>query len=350
MLLSLKDRTLWDKIFNELTSSLQDIYYTSKYYSIYENSTKSEAYCYVYQEKSKTFFYPFLKSKINESYANDSIAYFDIEGAYGYNGALSNNEEELFLTNAANLFLKTCEEENIIAEFTRFNPVLKNHLYSKYFNPINVNQNIILDLKIENIWMDAYEQSTRKNINKAIRSGLNPYSVEGKDISKDELRSFISIYNDTMKRNNASESYYFNENYFSEIANLETGSKFYFTKFEDKIVSCELVLYGNEIVYSFLGGTQSEYFNLRANDILKHQIISESKTNGLKYFCLGGGTSLNDGIFKYKKCFAKNGVQDFFIGKKIHNKEVYETIVSNWEKINPLKKELYKNHLLKYKY
>ena len=52
---------------------------------------------------------------------------------------------------------------------------------------------------------------------------------------------------------------------------------------------------------------------------LKHEIIIYLKTKGVKYFCLGGGATVNDGIYKYKKSFSKDGNVDFYIGKKIYN-------------------------------
>ena len=64
---------------------------------------------------------------------------------------------------------------------------------------------------------------------------------------------------------------------------------------------------------------------------------------------LGGGVAMRDGIFKYKKSFGKNGVRDFFIGKRIHNQDIYNLLCRTWERKNPAKKEKYKNYLLKYR-
>jgi len=349
MLLTTNDKKQWDEALLKLPTNLQDVYYSCDYYKIYENTSDSKGMCFLYEEDSEIYLYPFLKTKIKEDYTFDSTIYFDIEGAYGYNGPLSNSDDEQFLKNAESTFLESCYMENIIAEFTRFNPVLKNHNFANYFTKIKVNKNIVLDLSIDDIWMNAYEQSTRKNIKKAERNGLSTYSVLAKEIKDDEMVAFTNIYKDTMNRKNASDNYYFSETYFKEISRIVNNTKFYFTKYENKIVSCELVLIGTEIVYSFLGGTLSDYFNLRANDILKHCIINESMQSGLKYYCLGGGTTIEDGIFKYKKCFAKNGIHDFYIGKKIHNQKVYDVVINKWEILFPDKVNVYKNYLLKYK-
>lgn len=59
-------------------------------------------------------------------------------------------------------------------------------------------------------------------------------------------------------------------------------------KFGEKIISTELVLDGASNCYSYLGGTDSEYFYTRVNASLKYEIIKWAKEKGLKDFVLGG--------------------------------------------------------------
>jgi len=68
---------------------------------------------------------------------------------------------------------------------------------------------------------------------------------------------------------------------------------------------------------------------------------------GIRQFLLGGGP---EGVLRYKKTFAANGTIPFYIGKKVHNQTVYDNIVSQWESLNPDKKEVNKHILLKYRY
>jgi len=350
-LVTLDNKLLWDKTYHSLPLSLQDVYYTSEYYSIYEKTSGSKAVCFVFNDEKSIFLYPFLLSEIDRKFTDLEEKYYDIEGAYGYNGPLVYNGNSNFVEKANRLFCEVCERNNIVAEFTRFNPVLKNHTFTNYMKIIHANNNIVLDLNISDIWKDAYEHSTRKNINKAERFGLKNYYVTGQNISEEEIIFFLDIYYNTMKRNNAQEQYYFSETYFKNIKNsIPNNTLFFFTVYENKIISCELVLTGSKIGYSFLGGTLPDYFSMRANDTLKNKIITTLKELGFNYFCLGGGTTLDDGIYKYKKCFAKNGSVDFFIGKKIHNQTIYDKVIGKWQLLYPVKEEIYKHYLLKYKY
>ena len=104
---------------------------------------------------------------------------------------------------------------------------------------------------------------------------------------------------------------------------------------EERIISTELVIYGAENCYSYLGGTFRDYFNLRPNDFLKYEIIKWAKAKGLKNFVLGGGCGADDGIFRYKTCLAPKGIVDFYIGRKIFDEEKYQTLVEIRAKENP---------------
>ena len=88
------------------------------------------------------------------------------------------------------------------------------------------------------------------------------------------------------------------------------------------------MIYGGENAYSFLGGTDSEFFDFRPNDLLKFEIIKWAKEKGLKNFILGGGYGEDDGIFQYKSCLAPHGIVDFYIGKKIYDENSYEKLIS----------------------
>ena len=83
---------------------------------------------------------------------------------------------------------------------------------------------------------------------------------------------------------------------------------------------------------------------------MMHKVSLKFKELGVKNYLLGGGNNPGDNLFKYKRSFSLNGVLDFYIGKKIHNKEVYGLVCKAWESKYPEKKEKYKNFLLKYRY
>ena len=83
--------------------------------------------------------------------------------------------------------------------------------------------------------------------------------------------------------------------------------------------------------------------------IMRIEITKVIVRNGIKYFCLGGGAEIDDGIYKYKKSFSKKGDVNFYIGTKIYNKIIYDYLCSTWTKKHPNISTKYSNFLLKYR-
>ena len=126
-----------------------------------------------------------------------------------------------------------------------------------------------------------------------------------------------------MQKNNS----IFKKHFFEELMLTDNAIMFH-VRFEDKIISTELVIYGAENCYSYLGGTDSVYFYTRANDFLKFEIIKWAKEKVLKNFVLGGGYGADDGIFQYKMNLAPRGIREFYIGRKIFDNEAYQKLLS----------------------
>lgn len=352
-LIDLTHKIAWNDSLNKIPSDQRDIYFTPEYYELCERNGEGKAMCFIFENDNQIALYPFLKNSVNRLGLIDcSEEYFDIQGAYGYNGVLSSNYDRKFIENFAKSFVICCKELNIIAEFTRFNPIIENHKFSQYLSIIKANKNVVVDLawNPDDLWMKSYEHSTRKNIKKAERHGLLVKSFMGSETDEFWIKAFIDIYCSTMKRNNAKKCYWFNDEYFCTLRSLLSSKAVYFFTTKDAIaISCELVLFKGNTAYSFLGGTLADYFPFRPNDLLKHGIIMKLKNMGLRYYCIGGGIKIDDGIFRYKKSFAKNKVYDFYIGKRIHNKEIYDKVCAAWEKKYPAENENHKNMLLKYR-
>jgi lipid II:glycine glycyltransferase (peptidoglycan interpeptide bridge formation enzyme) len=106
-----------------------------------------------------------------------------------------------------------------------------------------------------------------------------------------------------MDRANAEGEYYFSKEFFETIVSMQDNIMFFHVVYEGKIISTELVIYGAKNCYSYLGGTDRDYFDQRPNDFLKYEVIKWAKEKGLKNFVLGGGYGSDDGIFQYKLCW-----------------------------------------------
>ncbi len=150
---------------------------------------------------------------------------------------------------------------------------------------------------------------------RALELGL---SVE-RDANGRRLEEFLGIYEQTMDRRSASTAqYYFGRPFFERlIAQLPQCIQFFHVLAEGRVVSTELCFVSAEHVYSFVGGTSPEAFELRANDLLNTRSSAGRKKPERKTFVLGGGYGAADGIFRYKLSFAPKGERPFRVGTRV---------------------------------
>ena len=267
-----------------------------------------------------------FKNKIKEN------SYFDLISPYGYGGFLGNIVDYSSLNEEYNHY---CLQNGYICEFVRFE--LLEDYYKYYDGEIESRtHNVVrsLDLPIDDLWMD-FKQKVRKNVKRARENGLEIITEN----THAHLKDFLAIYYSTMARNNAQDSFYFSKEFYECINRMKDNIMYFHVLRDEKIISTELVLYGAENAYSYLGGTYKEYYDLRPNDFLKFEIIKWAKEKGLKNFVLGGGYGTDDGIFQYKTCLAPRGIVDFYIGRKIFNREAYDYLLNLRIKDNPTCKE-----------
>ncbi len=351
--LDLTQKKRWCGYLKKFPPHLQVIHFMPEYYELFEKRDEGKAQCFVFTKNDHLALYPFLKNSIQKlALVPLKTEYFDIQGAYGYNGWLSSTENPDFINDFTSAFLGFCQTQNIIAEFTRFNPLLENHRFSSYLEIVEVNKNIAVDLRqsIAEIREKSYEQRARKAINKALRSNITVRFFWANEIDDFWLNAFAEIYAKTMLRNDADEFFLFDKHFLENLSRLLSNNAiFFFACRDNKPVSCEVAIFDGKNAYGFLGGTLVEYYRFNPNALLKDTLLMTLKEIGLECYSMGGWQKPYDGIYLYKKSFAKNRERNFYIGKKVHNREIYEKICHAWEKANPQKVEIYKNRLLKYR-
>lgn len=323
---------------NEIVKSFHnyDVFYLYEYVEAFmkENCSYGKPVLILYENGKERAINVVFKRDISEDLhflgKLEKGKFYDLCSPYGYGGFLGNvSDYELLLSE----YTDFCQNNGFISEFVRFNLFSD---YCKFFGGevVPITHNIVrsLDGPIEDIWMD-FKPKVRKNVKKAQKMGV----VVKAESSGLLFSDFKRIYDGTMKRNNASEGFYFSNTFFETLNQMKENIMYFHAEYEGKIISTELVLYSNENAYSFLGGTDSDYYELRPNDLIKYEIIKWAKENGLNNFVLGGGYGEDDGIYKYKESFAPNGVCDFYIGRAIYNIGLYEDLVKMREP--DLKKE-----------
>ncbi len=339
----------WNFYLKQIPYGTQDIFYTPEYYKIYENNGDGKAYCFVLNDSRNTILYPYLLNKINDLGYILNKTYYDIQGAYGYNGVLSSTDDQSFINNFNAAFSEYCIDNDIIAEFTRFNPIIKNELFSKNYLDIKFNRKTVyVDLKDD--YSEIYKNfasSVKSNIKKAISNNLSVKIFQNTFPCK---MSFIEMYEKTMKRVNSSQYLLFNREYFEDT--FRELKVIHFVEFKENIpIASAICLSHNKYLHVHFEASNIEYQQLRPNDLLIDDIIKFGIENEYSILHLGGGRTTNgdDALLRFKKKFSIKNL-DFFTGMKIYNEQVYNNVCNQWEEKYPGLTNKYKNYLLKYRY
>ncbi|MDY0173634.1 MAG: GNAT family N-acetyltransferase [Bacteroidales bacterium] len=352
-ILDLNDKDKWDEFLNRLPSGKKDVYFTPEYYDLYEKNGDGKTICIVYEQDTNIVIYPFLVNSINALGYELENEYYDIQGAYGYNGVLTNSMNPGFIDGFYKLFDEYCKQNNIIAEFTRFHPLLGNYEFSKKHMQIILDRETVsLDLRknYEDIWSNEYTSKNRNMIRKAQKDGHTFEII--KNPSLNQINTFISLYFNSMGMVKAEDYYLFNQEFFhNTFSLLKDNSVLVNILQQNKDIVCSSVfLFNGEFFHYHLSGRSGGASNA-VNNYLLDEAVKYAKIIGARRFHFGGGRSSDpgDSLLKFKSNLSKTRMP-FYIGKRIHNKSIYKDIIIQWENKYPEKKEKYKNYLLKYRY
>jgi len=288
------------------------------------------AICATWQDPDEHVLYPLILRRIPRELAGGHPL-FDLIGPYGYGGPFlwgtHRGDGKLFWQALANW----CRENGVVSLFSRL-ALFRDQLVPNIPGCVFAGENIVRSLEHDEsyIWMD-YEHKVRKNVKRARRDGI----VVRMDSNHSYVDDFLRIYSSTMERRSAGAVYRIDRNWLDRAIVSVPGSIVFFHAWSgDKIVSTEMVLVSKSRIYSFLGGTLSSHFSSRPNDLLKHEIISWARGIGKKYYVLGGGflsgkDKGGDGIFRYKRSFAPNGIMSFRVMNWIIDRDRYSSLVES---------------------
>lgn len=307
----------------------KDIYFDKNYGKLYESIEKGIVQIFEYQNEYGKITNQFLLRKIPIEV--NQTNYYDIVTPYGYGGPIieycAEGKEESLKEDFAREFKKYTLEKNIVSEFVRFHPIIENAQdFKDMYNAQCIRKTLGTNLKkYEDPVKSEFSKSCRKNIRQAINKGIS-YRIT---VKPEHLETFKEIYYSTMKRNHATDYYYFPNEYFDNIIKFFKDNLILVEAiYKEKIIASGLYFLYNNIIHIHLSGTLNEYLYLSPAYILRYAITLWGKDNGYEIIHHGGGRSNSeeDSLYKFKKQFAKNTEFDFYIGKKIWNQEIYNKL------------------------
>lgn len=221
-----------------------------------------------------------------------------------------------------------CRSEGIIAEFAHLHPWDCQH---DSLEPTDIQPDrdiVYLDLtwSVERLWNESFTHACRKNINRSQREGIEIVCAQ----SEEDIAEFYRIYAQTMDRNEASDKYYFSIDYFMRFfQTMPHHARFVLATHHGRVVAGTLYLHDDNNIYSYLGGADRAFQNMRPTNAVVYHTILWGQSRGKRRLIFGGGYKPNDGIFNFKASFSPLRAS-FRVYKRVHQDDVYQDLCAQW--------------------
>lgn len=212
-IISVDESDKWDSVVKSFSD--YDVYYLSGYTKAFRLHGDGEPTLIYYHDEEIRAINVVMKRDIenDKNFKGQIVSQtiFDITTPYGYGGFIiegtPNNSDYKKINEE---YSNYCRSKNIITEFVRFHPVLENSkMNNEIYEVIDLGKTITIDLITkEQIWNDLSSKN-RNVIRKAIKSGVEIYWGRSPEL----IDEFIPLYNATMKKDDATDYYYFKKSF-----------------------------------------------------------------------------------------------------------------------------------------
>lgn len=282
-----------------------------------------------FENKNDKFCYVVMQNDIADAAQFSGILkkgiYYDWETPYGYGGPLT---DTIISEDSQNIFKSEiseyCKEHMIVSQFVRFHPLLKNYeALPKVIETRYLRDTIYIDTASPELIMSNMDSKNRNMVRKAQKNGV---TIVKKDIT--EFDAFISMYEETMKKNDAEEYYTFHRDYFESLKTMEDNAFILYAMYEDIPISGSIMYYNDRYMHYHLSGSNIEYRKYSPSNLLLYKAACWASEHGIKQFHLGGGMAPDDSLFGFKKQFNKNGRASFVVGRTIFNQDAYTELLN----------------------
>lgn len=280
---------------------------------------------------------PLCISKIEGS------GHFDAVSPYGYPGV--SVDPGLTASDVARAWDSTLEalaSRDIVSVFLRFAPYRRDVERIEGLpglELVELSETVIIDLGDEDAMWNAMHGRARTAIRKAERAGLRARVVDHQPLVLRPGEGFRRVYDAAMDRVGASPAHRHKNEYYDRLTQADDVSMrlIEVTDEDGTVVSATLLLIDEDGVHYHLSGSIIEAARNGANNLLIWTAMRWAAEHGHEVFHLGGGTSRNDGLFRFKASFGGRALP-FFVGRLIVEPRVYAHLVSeraDWMGVEP---------------
>ncbi|MEL6493979.1 MAG: GNAT family N-acetyltransferase [Cyanobacteria bacterium J06623_7] len=305
-----------------------DVYHLPDYVALDAQRTETTPEAILIQSADKIFFAPYLRRSCGDI-AESAGTTDDIISPYGYPGILMSSQaiaDAEFPQLAFQQFFQTLQGQGVCSAFLRLHPILSANFTEKFQSEalLATGKTVSIDLTLDEgqIWAKT-RRGHQSTINKCMRLGLE---VEVLPFVP-HLDEFIDIYEETMNRVKAQDSYYFSREYFTTLSKLGDKVHLGVVKQEAEIVCACLFFESCGVVQAHLGGTKTEFLKQSPFNLLLHHMRLWAKARGNQYLHIGGGVGgKKDNLYTFKSGFSKQR-HDFYTLRSIVDPPRYDELL-----------------------
>jgi serine/alanine adding enzyme len=240
----------------------------------------------------------------------DTDAY-DVTTPYGYGGPVGGELDQAYG--------RWCTERGIVSTFIRYHPLFENYRNA----PRATFAGSTVGWPLEGDLLAGMHGKHRNVVRKAQKASV----AVDVTAAPDELSAFATLYERTMKRQDAAGYYFFPSAYWEQLAALGGHLVRFDALCEGEVVASALCLRGDRWLHYHLGATDDSARDLGASNLLLYTAAVWAQEQRLEEFHLGGGAGgTEDSLFAFKQRFSPEGRRGFWVGKIVHDEEAYRRL------------------------
>jgi lipopolysaccharide/colanic/teichoic acid biosynthesis glycosyltransferase len=238
----------------------------------------------------------------------------DVSSPYGYGGPMGADEE--FWP----AYEEWCMRVGAVSTFVRFHPLAENHRRA----PTDMTLERLADTVSWPLEGGDLFQSMHRHHRRVVRKArgrLDTRVVE----APPTLETFAALYEETMRRRNAEEFYFFPGEYWERLrVGLKDRLVLFEVREDDALCAAILCLGSPPWLHYHLGGSSGPARSNGANHLVLLTAAEWGRERGFTNFHLGGGVGgREDPLWEFKHRFAPGNAKELWIGKLVHDEQAY---------------------------
>jgi len=304
-----------------------DVYHRPDYVQLEATRMESAPEALLISDEERVFFVPYLVRSCEPLCYDMRESVFDVVSPYGFPGILMNDSgrDSNFAAEALAALRETFARRSICSAFLRMHPILGNNFASLFAPNVFADscETVAIDLTLsKDEILKQIRLNHHKTIEKCISLGYTARVVSLTDV----LVPFSALYKETMDRVEATDSYYFDAQYFANLAQMP-GVYCCIVESGGAIAAACVFFECNGIVNAHLGGTRTAFLSRSPFKMVVWEAMRWAKERGNRWLHLGGGVGgKDDSLLHFKAGFSNTRFQ-FLTSRLVINESKYDRLV-----------------------